>query len=251
MGRPSDGVHASRRLYRFEGPYPTRYVGRPHIHVHVTARGFVPLFVTYLPRAGEKRGRFDLVLVPLASRHLEVRDTCSVGDAKTPSDGGPPPPIPARAYFNPHSPERKNLRGPNITGVALTLRGHVYDEQCHPVARALLDFFQADSRGQYDLQEVRLHGHQYTDASGRYVLRTIVPNRYRGRTPHIHVKVQAIRGPILETQLFFPGRLRAYGLNMAALNARDRYFEPATTVHLGAPRNNNYPASFDFVIATR
>jgi hypothetical protein len=50
--------------YRFESPFPSKYAGRPHIHLHVTARGFIPLRVPYFPRPGEKRGRFDLVLVP-------------------------------------------------------------------------------------------------------------------------------------------------------------------------------------------
>ncbi len=40
---------------------------------------------------------------------------------------------------------------------------------------------------------------------GRYTLETIVPGEYPGRTQHIHVKVQAPNGPILTTQIYFPG----------------------------------------------
>jgi protocatechuate 3,4-dioxygenase beta subunit len=35
-----------------------------------------------------------------------------------------------------------------------------------------------------------------------------VPGLYGGRTRHIHVKVQAPRGRILTTQLYFPGEPR-------------------------------------------
>jgi len=50
--------------YRFESPFPERYGGnRPHIHLHVTADGYRPLYTTYFPRAGETSGRLDLVLV--------------------------------------------------------------------------------------------------------------------------------------------------------------------------------------------
>ena len=51
--------------YRFEGPFPPPYSGRPsHIHIRVSASGFRTLVTQYYPRRGQKRGRFELVLVP-------------------------------------------------------------------------------------------------------------------------------------------------------------------------------------------
>jgi protocatechuate 3,4-dioxygenase beta subunit len=132
------------------------------------------------------------------------------------------------------------------------LSGYVSDENCKPIARVLLDFFQAESRGRYDRKEIRLHGHQYTDTRGRYRLQTIVPNHYLRRPPHIHVKVQAPYGPVLETQLFFPATLRAYGMRVGRLNTRDRTFrhtKGALVVRLGPHTRNGYRATFDFVIA--
>jgi protocatechuate 3,4-dioxygenase beta subunit len=73
------------------------------------------------------------------------------------------------------------------------------------VERALIDFWQADDRGNYDNDGYRLRGHQFTDGQGRYELTTVVPGVYPGRTRHIHVKVQAPDGPVLTTQLYFPG----------------------------------------------
>ena len=171
---------------------------------------------------------------------------------KTPPDSGPRAPAPTGRYFDPGSPERQNVRGPRTGGIPLRLSGRVYDENCKPVARALLDFFQADSHGRYDRKEIRLHGHQFTDGRGRYLLRTIVPNHYLRRPPHIHVKVQAPYGPLLETQLFFPASLRAYGMDVGSLNARDRTIKrtkAALIVHLGRRTQSGYEARFDFVIA--
>jgi protocatechuate 3,4-dioxygenase beta subunit len=177
----------------------------------------------------------------------EQASTCT--GEKTPADKGPPPPRPTGRYLRPGSPERQNLREPGMPGVWLTLRGRVQDEECMPVDRALIDFFQADSRGRYDLREIRLHGHQFTDSQGRYLLRTIVPRNYLRRPPHIHVKVQAPNGPVLETQLYFPATLRAYGMRVGRLNARARSFNPALVMRLFPRRGNQYAGRFDFLIA--
>src|SRR5262249_2727368 len=50
--------------FRFEGPMPTSYSGRPaHIHIKVEAADFVPLFTEYFP-GGTRRGAVRLVLTP-------------------------------------------------------------------------------------------------------------------------------------------------------------------------------------------
>lgn len=105
-------------------------------------------------------------------------------------------------FFKPQSPERNSL----VEGKAGTLlvSGRVLGADCKPVAHALLDFWHADEKGQYDNQGFRYRGHQFTDADGRYRLETIVPAEYPGRARHIHVKVQRPGGRILTTQLYFP-----------------------------------------------
>ena len=51
--------------FRFEGPRPVAYEGRPpHIHLRVIAAEHELLFTRYVPRAGAKRGFVRLVLVP-------------------------------------------------------------------------------------------------------------------------------------------------------------------------------------------
>ena len=91
-----------------------------------------------------------------------------------------------------------------MVGERLIVTGYVLDQDCKPVAGALLDFWQADGEGVYDNEGYRLRGRQYTDAEGRYRLETVIPGEYPGRTEHIHVKAQAPGGRVLTTQLYFP-----------------------------------------------
>ena len=58
-------VSDDKGAFRFESNYPKPYVGRPpHIHVRVTAKGFIPLVTQHYPAKGKSSGVFDLVLVP-------------------------------------------------------------------------------------------------------------------------------------------------------------------------------------------
>ncbi len=111
-------------------------------------------------------------------------------------------------YFTPNSPQRASLLEGGIDGTRLVLTGKVMHTDCRPVSQALLDFWQADSEGQYDNRGYRLRGHQFTETSGSYRLETIIPGLYPGRTRHIHVKVQRRHGSVLTTQLYFPGEPR-------------------------------------------
>ena len=86
--------------------------------------------------------------------------------------------------------------------------GYVLTKSCQPVAQALLDFWHADSTGEYDNSGFRYRGHQFTGADGKFTLETVLPGQYTGRTRHIHVKVQAPNQPVLTTQLYFAGEPR-------------------------------------------
>jgi protocatechuate 3,4-dioxygenase beta subunit len=125
-----------------------------------------------------------------------------------------------------------------MAGQPIELVGLVLSRACKPLAGALLDFWQADAKGQYDNSGFRLRGHQFTDADGRYRLRSVVPGIYPGRTRHIHVKVQPPGGRLLTTQLYFPGE---------AKNRSDGLFRRALLVRTA--KNAGWLAGrFDFVI---
>jgi protocatechuate 3,4-dioxygenase beta subunit len=143
-------------------------------------------------------------------------------------------------YFTPNSPERASLLEAGMDGRRLVVAGTVLTTDCRPVQRALLDFWQADDAGQYDNQGYRLRGHQFSDAKGAWRLETIVPGLYTGRTRHIHVKVQAPDGPVLTTQLYFPGE---------PANDRDGIFRPELLLADVRDRGDTRQGSFTFVLA--
>src|SRR3954465_7301466 len=132
----------------------------------------------------------------------ELAPTPSCGDDATTLRQGEGP------FFKPRSPERADLREPGIKGEPMVLTGFVLTRGCRAVERALVDLWHADESGAYDNDGFHLRGHQYTDAQGRYRFLTIVPATYEGRTRHYHVKVQPPGGPLLTTQLYFPGELQ-------------------------------------------
>ena len=143
-------------------------------------------------------------------------------------------------YFPPNSPERASLLEAGMGGQRLVVAGTVLATDCRPLQRALLDFWQADDAGQYDNQGYRLRGHQFSDAEGGWRLETVVPGLYTGRTRHIHVKVQAPDGPVLTTQLYFPGE---------PANDRDGIFRPELLLADLRDRGDTRQASFTFVLA--
>lgn len=133
-----------------------------------------------------------------AAPSLDPTPACDDVEGFTPEQAEGP-------YFTPNSPERTDLFADVDSGTKLVLTGTVLATNCEPVRRALVDFWQCDADGTYDNDGFRLRGHQFTDTQGRYELTTVEPGIYPGRTKHIHVKVQAPNGPVLTTQLYFPG----------------------------------------------
>ena len=167
----------------------------------------------------------------VAQAPLAPTPACHDGDdATVPQTEGP--------YFKPSSPERTELFEEGMAGQPIELVGFVLSLACKPLAGALLDFWQADDKGGYDNSGFRLRGHQFSDAEGRYRLRSIVPGIYPGRTRHIHVKVQPQGGRVLTTQLYFPGESK---------NRSDSLFRK--DLQIRTAKNAGWLAGrFDFVV---
>ena len=151
------------------------------------------------------------------------------------------PPQTEGPYFTPNSPEKPTLVEASTAGTHLILTGKVVRRNGTPVAKALLDFWQANPSGQYDNRGYYLRGHQFTAADGTYRLETVVPGLYPGRTRHIHVKVQAPSEAILTTQLYFPDEVK---------NSTDGIYDPRLLMkQVSAPNGGPVQATFDFVVA--
>lgn len=126
-----------------------------------------------------------------------------------------------------------------MAGTHMTVTGLVLTTNCKPVARALLDFWHCDDTGQYDNAGYKLRGHFFSDEAGRWMLETIMPGLYPGRTRHFHVKVQAPNNPILTSQLFFPNE---------AGNARDGIFDQLLLMEIQDNANGSKTGTFNFVL---
>jgi protocatechuate 3,4-dioxygenase beta subunit len=141
-------------------------------------------------------------------------------------------------FYEPDSPEKSNFVGDVSKGTKIVLTGSVLTTACQPVARALLDVWQADPDGNYDNDGFRLRGHFFTDDQGAYRLESVVPGLYPGRTRHFHVKVQPPGGQLLTTQLYFPGESR---------NGQDSIFRPELLMDVRDSASGK-DATFTFVV---
>jgi protocatechuate 3,4-dioxygenase beta subunit len=162
---------------------------------------------------------------------LELTPTC--GDQAQPTIAQTEGP-----YFKPDAPLKRDLSADRPKGEKMILAGLVLDRTCRPVAKALVQIWQADETGAYDNAGFTLRGHQFSDERGRWWFTTIVPAAYPGRTRHIHVKVQRPGGRVLTTQLYYPGE---------ALNRRDGLFDQRLAMRITDASDGKF-GRFDFVV---
>jgi protocatechuate 3,4-dioxygenase beta subunit len=200
---------------------------------HLTRRKLLELGLA-LPPLAYLVGAGDLFddLAAAASAPLALTPEVADADEPTPAQTEGP-------FFTTRSPRRRSIVPAGASGTRLTLSGRVLTTGGRPIPRALLDFWQADGRGVYDNRGYRFRGHQLADARGRFVLQTVVPGLYTGRTRHIHVKAQAPRGRVLTTQLYFPGEAR---------NRDDGLFDPELLLRRLRRVGGARVARFDFVL---
>jgi protocatechuate 3,4-dioxygenase beta subunit len=119
------------------------------------------------------------------------------------------PEVTAGPYWIDNKLTRRDITE-NRRGVPLALRLTVIDATtCDPIPGADVEVWHADARGAYsgystgNTAKRFLRGHQKADANGRVRFDTIYPGWYRGRTPHIHLKVH-VGGSVVHTgQIFF------------------------------------------------
>lgn len=197
--------------------------GRVPVCIYPSDRGIIPGGEPKRPRRGAMRQGLILACAFLLPFGADARAECA---STTPADMEGP-------FYKAGAPMRASLVEPGAKGERIVLTGRVFGPDCKPAAGALLDFWQADEKGEYDNAGFRYRGKAATDAQGRYRLETIVPAEYPGRPRHLHVKAQRAGGRALTTQLYFPDESR--GANRALVMRIDS-------------RSGRRVAAFDFVL---
>ena len=142
-------------------------------------------------------------------------------------------------YYLAGAPMKASLVEAGMAGTRVLLTGRVLTNQCVPVAGAIVDVWQADDAGVYDLKGFRLRGKVTADAQGNYAIETILPGLYPGRTRHIHVKVTIPGGPTLTSQVYFPNE---------GANRTDGIFDAAMLAKMSDGAGGVKMATIDFVL---
>jgi hydroxyquinol 1,2-dioxygenase len=132
--------------------------------------------------------------------------------------------------YVPNAPERQmgDRLGIDANGDVLWLSGCILDLDDRPIANALIDVWQCNSQGLYDIQDPsqpngNFRGRFQTDSDGKYAFETVVPmgynvpasgpsgemlrllGRHTWRAAHIHFKLSASGYVPLTTQIFIDG----------------------------------------------
>ncbi|MBX2869562.1 MAG: hypothetical protein KTR18_12845 [Acidiferrobacterales bacterium] len=97
-------------------------------------------------------------------------------------------------------------------GRIILLKGKITNKDGEPQSGLRIEIWQCDLNGKYlhtgDNREIthdqgfQGFGHDITANDGSYQFRTIMPTKYPGRTPHIHVKVCTEKKELLTTQFY-------------------------------------------------
>ena len=117
-------------------------------------------------------------------------------------------------YYLPLHLMRRNIKG-DRKGTPLALSFVVVNgSSCAPIKNATVEIWHADAAGVYSGVQGNngtfLRGAQKSDAGGKVRFDTIFPGWYRGRTPHIHMKVFVSGDEVHTGQIFFrPSVLRS------------------------------------------
>ncbi len=107
-------------------------------------------------------------------------------------------------FYKKRAPKTTLLRAPGDPGLPLTVRGQVFNTRGDRLANAVIEVWQADHLGHYDLDGYRYRAQLPVDAAGTYQFESVIPGHYPDRaSQHIHYLVLAPGHKPLVTQLYF------------------------------------------------
>jgi protocatechuate 3,4-dioxygenase beta subunit len=116
-------------------------------------------------------------------------------------------------------------------GTPLVIRFTVLNAKtCKPIKNADVEIWHCDALGNYSAVNGAstryLRGHQKANAAGKAEFLTIFPGWYRGRTPHIHMKVSVGGNAVHTGQVFFNERITTTVYKQAPYVSKGQYDTP-------------------------
>lgn len=116
----------------------------------------------------------------------------------------PTPHVEMGPFYKKRAPKTSRMRSAGDPGVPLSVTGKVYGSRGSVVADAVIEIWQANDAGLYDLDGYRYRATLSPTPTGDYGFESIIPGHYPARVArHVHYLVTAPGYKPLSTQLYF------------------------------------------------
>ena len=116
----------------------------------------------------------------------------------------PTPPNEIGPFYKKNAPATSVFRTPGDPGMPLVLSGQVFNTRGDELPNAVVEVWQTDHLGHYDLDGYRYRGKLPLDKTAAYKLDSVMPGHYPDRVcQHVHFAVTAPGHKPLITQLYF------------------------------------------------
>jgi protocatechuate 3,4-dioxygenase beta subunit len=116
----------------------------------------------------------------------------------------PTPPNEIGPFYKKRAPQTAMLRAAGDPGMPLAVSGQVFNTHGDPLANAIVEVWQTDHLGHYDLDGYRYRAKLPVDQAGAYKFDSVMPGHYPDRVcQHVHYLVTAPGHKPLITQMYF------------------------------------------------
>lgn len=124
--------------------------------------------------------------------------------AKEKSRLAPTPAAELGPFYKRLAPSNSAMRAPGDPGMPLVVTGQVFSSRGELIPSAIVEIWQTNHEGLYDLDGYHYRTKLTTPADGRYEFSSVMPGHYPARVcQHIHYAVTAPGYRPLVTQLYF------------------------------------------------
>ena len=107
-------------------------------------------------------------------------------------------------FYKKNAPDHRTMRVAGDPGMPLAVSGGVFDSRGEALPEAVVEVWQTDHHGRYDVDGYRYRSRLHSGQDGAYAFDSIVPGHYPDRVcQHVHYLVTAPGHRPLVTQLYF------------------------------------------------